>query len=89
MMSVVAEERARVKAALAGVAAPVTCGRRRSGAAARAPHVEEYIMAATAVAIGESYRDRGEEALVVLDELSSFRALWHAAAQMAAAHDGQ
>ena len=71
-----------------GLAEPVTFVRRRSGAAALAPHVEEYIMAATAVAIGESYRDRGEEALVVLDELSSFRALWHAAAQMAAAHDG-
>ena len=48
------------------------------------PSVERYIAAATAVAIGEAYRDGGADSLVVLDELSAFRELWQSAAQISA-----
>lgn len=61
---------------------------RAAGAgAASLPSIERYLMAATAVAIGEVHRDNGEDALVILDELSAFRDLWQTAAEVSAEHD--
>ena len=60
---------------------------RVSRAAAVLPSVERYIAAATAVAIGEAYRDGGHDSLVILDELSAFRELWQTAAQVSVSYD--
>jgi hypothetical protein len=60
---------------------------RVTGAAAMLPSIERYFAAATAVAIGEAYRDGGHDSLVILDELSAFRNLWQTAAELSASYD--
>eukprot|EP01043_Picozoa_sp_COSAG02_P012494 COSAG02_NODE_482_length_21409_cov_126.131018_11_plen_499_part_00 len=60
---------------------------RVTGAGAMLPSIERYFAAATAVAIGEAYRDAGHDSLVILDELSAFRNLWQTAAELSASYD--
>ena len=62
---------------------------RAAGAGAALPSIERYLAAATAVAIGESYRDGGDDSLVILDELSAFRDLWQTAAELSVSHNAQ
>jgi hypothetical protein len=61
----------------------------RQPSVVQAPVVERYLMAAVAMVVGEAWRDGGDDALVVLDEMGgTFRELWLGAATMAQRHAG-
>ena len=78
-----------VRALQSGGVPVISLAPRMSGAGAVLPSIERYLAAATAVAIGEAYRDGGDDSLVILDELSAFRDLWQTAAELSASYDSQ
>eukprot|EP01048_Picozoa_sp_COSAG05_P015449 COSAG05_NODE_1866_length_3934_cov_1.989048_2_plen_411_part_00 len=76
----------RALPALGDLASKATIVTPRVAAVFSAP-VERYLMANAAVAVGELWRDRGADALVIIDEINAFHELWVAAATLAQAHD--